>query len=462
MMRSLNSGASALKANQYRMDVISNNIANSSTTGYKSASVSFQDQFSQTYRYGKSSDTQTTSTVNGRTLSVSSKSIGGINPYQIGLGVKVGSVTNNMSQGTLETTNRALDIAIQGSGFFIYDFNGQEVYSRAGTITRDEEGYLVDSSTGAYLQGYNIRVDADGVTERDSFGNNVMNTSQADLRISPNIISSPRQTENVELLGNLNSSDDLNTTRETSITIYDNQGQARALNVLFEKTADNTWEASFTLDGKDVCQAGTTTPYTYEVNFNDDGTIVDEDVAISGITTTMLNEAVNQGTTSTTNWFDTTRTFALQLGDTNNKVTGSVTQFSGTNTVTASSQDGFTSGELQSLSVAEDGQIIGSFSNGQSETLGQILLAKFTNDEGLSKEGDNFFSISPNSGLPIKGTAGEQFASTTIAGGSLESSNVDLTDEFVNMIKTQRAFEAASRTITVSDTLLGEINQLKR
>ncbi len=264
------------------------------------------------------------------------------------------------------------------------------------------------------------------------------------------------------MLGNLNSSDEIGATRETSIKIFDNQGQARVLSMAFEKTADNVWEATFTLDGKDIYETGTTNPFTFEINFNDDGTIVDEDIRLADITTTMLNETINSGTTSITNWFDTARTMTLQYGELNNKITGSMTQFSGPNTATAISQDGFTSGDLQGLSVSEDGKVIGSFTNGQSETLGQVLLAKFTNDQGLIKDGDNFFSISPNSGLAIKGIAVEQFQSTSISGGSLENSNVDLTEEFVNLIKTQRAFEASSRSITVSDTMLAEINQLKR
>ena len=181
LSRSLSTGTSAIRANQQRFDVISDNIANVSTYGFKSSRANFSEQFSQVYTLGSSPDT--------------ASGVGGTNPVQYGLGVKVGSVSVNTKQGNLETTERPLDLALQGDGYFIYNVNGQEMYSRAGTLTKDDSGNIVDSSTGAILQGYNVETDSSGNIVKDSNGVNVLKRTKADLNISPNVVSPPGQTK---------------------------------------------------------------------------------------------------------------------------------------------------------------------------------------------------------------------------------------------------------------------------
>jgi len=139
-----------------------------------------------------------------------------------------------------------------------------------------------------------------------------------------------------------------------------------------------------------------------------------------------------------------------------------ITQFAASSTLTVSKQDGFPPGDLQNESIDSTGKIIGLFTNGQSEILGQLAIARFSNPGGLSRDGNGLFNVSPNSGLPIIGTAVEIFQSTSVIGGALEESNVDLTEQFADMISTQRAFEASARTITTSDQLLQEVTNLKR
>ncbi len=436
LTRSLSTGSGALQAQQRNFDVISNNLANTNTTGYKASRTNFVDQLSQVMSYGSSPDAQ------GGT------GVGGTNPTQIGLGVGIGSITMNMTEGTIETTDRPLDMALNGDGYFIYNENGQQVYSRDGAVTRDKAGNLVDSNTGAFLQGYNVQVDANGRILKDADGNNILNRSMTNVTVPNSVISPPHQTENVTISGNLNADAETSATRQTSISIYDNQGATKSLNLTFTKSATaNEYTVSATLNGKSVAMSATT------VKFNTDGTLN------TPLSLTITGAALNTATGTTS--FDTSKSLAIKLADANSLTSG-LTQYAMSSTATLSQQDGYEAGSLNDLSVDKEGKIIGAFSNGQSEVLGQVVIAKFANPAGLMKEGDNFFSVSPNSGAAVIGTAGEIFPSTSILGNALEASNVDLTEEFTNMITAQRSFEAASRIVTVSDQLLQETTNLKR
>ena len=440
--RSLTIGSSSLRAHQARMDVISNNIANSNTTGFKSSRATFIDQFNQTVNWGKPPDSE------------GGNGIGGIDPKQYGLGVKMGSISMDMAQGVIETTDRPMDLAIEGDGFFVYNFNGKQVYSRAGAISRDRDGYLVDSSTGAYLQGYNLEVDSNGTVQKDSNYVNILNRKVENLLIPPDAISAPKQSQNIYLSGNLNSSMAAGADRKTSIQVFDMQGGSHTLGLTFTKTANaNEYEMTAKIDGNDIPDS--INPLKVTITFNNDGTL--KTPLTTSITASVLN------TTMGSTLFDaaTPKDLVINLASTDNLL-GGLTQFSGPNTATAMEQDGYQTGDLLNLSVDQKGKIWGSFTNGQSEIMGQVIISKFTNPQGLHKDGNSFFLTSPNSGLPNFGTAGEVFESTKIDSGALEQSNVDMTEQFTDMIATQRAFEASARTITVTDQMLGEINILKR
>ena len=443
LTRSLSVGASSLRAHQQRFDVISNNLANLNTIGYKSNRANFEEQFYQVMQHGKNPD------VNAQV------GFGGINPLQFGLGVKLGSITQDMSQGIIETTNRPLDMAIQGEGFLVYNLNGQQKFSRAGNVSQDRDGYLIDTGTGAYLQGYNMELKENGKVDKYDDGLNKLQPNVSNIRIADDVKSPPKQTQNVRLTGNLNSGNTEGTNAKTSIKIFDSVGATHDLKFTFTKnTTPNQYDITAEIDGKVL------TIDTTQVEFNNDGTLKTP-LSIS-VTAANLNTALNSTA------FDelesdgtTTIVVKVTLADPD-KITSGLTGFAAANSATFIEQDGYQAGNLLDLSVDTKGQIWGAFSNGKSERLAQVVLAKFTNQEGLYREGGNFYTSSPNSGLPTIGTAGEIFPSTKIAGSSLEQSNVDMTIEFTNMITTQRAYEAAARTITVSDQILGETTVLKR
>lgn len=438
LTRSLSVGASSLRAHQQRFDVISNNLANLNTIGYKSNRANFEEQFYQVMQHGKNPD------VNAQV------GFGGINPLQFGLGVKLGSITQDMSQGIIETTNRPLDMAIQGEGFLVYNLNGQQKFSRAGNVSQDRDGYLIDTGTGAYLQGYNMEIDANGKVVKSLDGLNQLQANASNIRIADDVKSPPKQTQNVRLTGNLNSANTQGDSAKTSIKVFDSVGATHDLKFTFTKTANaNEYDIVADVDGNPLT-IGTT-----QVTFNSDGTL-----------NTPLNipvTAANLNTALGSTAFDATtpKDITVTLADPN-KITAGLTGFAAGNSATFIEQDGYQAGNLLELSVDTKGQLWGAFSNGKSERLAQVVLAKFTNQEGLYRDGGNFYTSSPNSGLPTIGTAGEIFPSTKIAGSSLEQSNVDMTIEFTNMITTQRAYEAAARTITVSDQILGETTVLKR
>ncbi len=437
LSRSLETGASSLKAHQQRMDVISNNLANTNTVGYKSNRANFGEQFNQVYNHGISPD------------ATGNKGGGGVNPLQFGLGVKMTSIQQDMSQGVLETTNRPLDMALQGDGFFVYNVNGKDQYSRAAAISQDKTGNLVDTSTGAFLQGYNVETDANGRISKNSDGTNRLNANKSNLVITTETVSPPRQSQNISFYGNLNAGMATGDSRNTSINVYDNLGGVHSLSLSFSKTANpNEYALASSIDGQAV------TGGAANITFNADGTL-----------STPNNLTFNPADINTAlggQLFDPAAApLVVTLADPNNLM-GGLTQFSGSNTASFKSQDGYTAGDLLNLTVARDGKIYGSFTNGQSEVVGQVVMAKFTNQDALVRSGDNFFSASPNSGAAIIGTANDSFPSSSIVGKALEQSNADMTEQFTKMISTQRAFEAASRTITISDTLLAEVNQLKR
>jgi len=441
LIRSLTSGSSSLRAHQSRFDVISNNLANANTVGFKSSRATFADQISQTYNYGRGPS------------EIGGIGIGGTNPLQYGLGVKMGSVQKDMSQGIIESTNRPLDVALNGDGYLVYNSNGRNLYSRAGAITRDKAGNLVDANTGAFLQGYNIERDGNGLMVKDGANSNILNRTSGNLNIPPGIMSQPRQTSEVSFSGNLSNTMEEGDSRSASIKIFDNTGGPRDLTLIFTKTA-NEGEFNITaqIDGNDI-----TLPAAGVLQFNPDGTLASP--TDLSLTAASLNAALG----STTIFDETTpKDITVQLQNENSLIENSLTSFSSPSNATALTQDGYQAGDLVGLNVDSQGKIWGSFDNDRTELLGQMVMAKFTNPEALRNTGNNYFAATGNSGEANIGTAGEIFPSTTIEGNALELSNVDMTTQFTDLIATQRAFEAASRTVTVSDQLLAEMNNLKR
>jgi flagellar hook protein FlgE len=356
------------------------------------------------------------------------------------------------------------------------NYNGQEKFTRSGAFTRDNDGYIVDTNTGAFVQGYNVSTN-NGKVERTSDGQNILDRTMSNLCIPKNTASLPRQTQEMNMIGNLNAeaAPGYDSTRKSSMTIYDETGAARTLTFTFQKTdVENEWLLGLELDGVnqgsgtegdialDPLDPANVLPAFGRVAFNPDGTFAALTPANPDAARPFtLNLAGGSLVDANGNVDKFPKDVNIQLADPNN-VSQGLKQYAADSNANFEAQDGFTLGELEDMNVDSRGRLLGTFTNGQTEILGQIAMARFANNEGLVRSGNNYFTNSPNSGDPVIGTAVEIFPTTLMVGRSLEQSNVDLTAQFTDMISTQRAFEAASRTVTVSDTLLQEINQLKR
>jgi flagellar hook protein FlgE len=325
---------------------------------------------------------------------------GGTNPAQVGLGVSTASIANNFSQGAAETTGKSSDMMIQGDGFFVVRSGGEEVYTRAGSFSFDANGSLT-TPNGQTVQGW-------GAT------NGVVNTSNVpgDIKLPIGVTLAPTVTSNITLSGNFSNEAAVGDTQQMSIKVYDAAGAANSTLATFTKSAADTWSMALP-DGS-----------TADIQFT--AGVGPASVTAGGYT------------------FDT----------------HDLTQYSGVTSAHVSNSDGSASGVLNSYTVSNTGQIVGVFSNGLKQSLGQVALANFNNVQGLEKIGDSMYRSTVNSGLAQVGPAGTQGLGL-ITAGALEMSNVDLAQEFTNLVIAQRGFQANSRVITTSDEILQELVNLK-
>jgi flagellar hook protein FlgE len=415
MLRSLFSAVSGLRSHQTMMDVVGNNIANVNTAGFKSSSTVFEDTLSQVVRAG------------GGPQGLR----GGTNPAQVGLGVRVGGITTNFGQGNTQVTGRSTDVALQGDGFFVVKQDGQTFYSRAGAFSFDASGQLVNPD-GAVVQGW-------GATA----GQVNTNAPVSALKLPIGQTVPPRQTSNVNVGGNLPSAAAVGTTSSSSIDIYDGQGTAVPATMTYTKTGADTWSLSVTVPdaaGKAV-QVGSATLKWDGVN-----------QTFAPTTTATLSAAQMNGAG---------HAFSGNVQVTLGTASRPLTQFAAADTAATVDQDGATMGTLESFTIDPAGQLIGVFSNGLRETLGQVAVASFTNPPGLEKVSGSLYADNASSGTAAVGAAGNG-GRGTLASGALEMSNVDLAQEFTNLIVAQRGFQANSKVITASDELLQDLVNLKR
>jgi len=415
MIRSMYTAISSLNLQQKYLDVVSNNLANANTTGFKASRVLSQDQFSQMMSPG-SSPTATQ---------------GGVNPIQIGLGVSLGYISSNFTQGVLQSTGRNMDLGIQGDGFFIYG-NENRRYSREGSMSLDMDGYLVNSASGLRTQGW--LADAAGTIDN--------NIPVDDISIvTDNTLA--RATATVKLGGNLSAGTALAGTYDVTMGVYDSLGALQTATVRFTRNATTV-------------VAPITTQWTWAV-VNDPLTAATE--AGGG---TMIFDENGQYVSDTPGApiVLQTSTGADAFGLTIDF--SKLTMLSATSTVAVTSQDGLPAGTVTDVYISpNDGIISLMYSNGMSEQVGQVALARFNNPAGLMKADDTTFLPGLNSGDPQIG-AGNTGGRGSIAASYLEASNVDMAQEFTNMILAQRGFQASSRVITTSDEILQELVNLKR
>ena len=431
---------SGINATSRALSEIGNNIANAQTVGYKSRSVSFGDLFGATIGGGGTS----TALVEGR-------------------GVRVLGIDPSFTQGSLQTTSNALDLAIDGDGFFqINDLAGNTFYSRAGQFNIDSLGNIVNPA-GLFLQGY--QADTSGVIS-PSVGNIVLTSAQ-----QPGIA-----TTEVDMIGNLNAADPVlagfsnanlladptntsNASFSTGIRVFDTLGTGHDLTVYFSKTAINTWTYSVIASDTEVSAPIATNATTGNslvaqgtLTFNTNGLLsVESDPAGHDISFT------NGSTVPQTIIFDFGSSITTDAGF----GTNGMLQQGSNSVVLEQAQDGFSVGTLTGTSIGEDGVITGRFSNGTTRALGQVALTRFINPDGLQPIGRNLFIQSGDSGTPTVGTPGTG-SFGKVSASTLETSNVDLGDELVDMITMQRGFQANSRIITTTNDLLGELVNLAR
>lgn len=475
MMRSLFSGVSGLKGHQTRMDVIGNNIANVNTTGFKSSRATFADAISQTTS-GASSPTG---------------NLGGTNPKQIGLGANVSSIDLIFTDGSVQSTGKNTDLCLSGSGLFVVKQGIQTYYTRNGAFEFDAEGNYVMPGSGLFVQGWmgengtvntsgavtNINVPsgksmAARATGAVTYANNLNSDMLMLKSVTGGTTVNGRQVATASSAVTLTFSDGTTQTVTsgsyvsghsmpitTTATVYDSLGTSHSVPILLEITqknpgTGNTWTAVVAPTLKSGGVIDTTIHCA-------DGTIITPTLSS---TTIKFNTAGAYDSASTVGSLSlaytpprrgagvaTPQPVALSFAD--------VTQYAGSNTVNASG-DGNAAGTLSSLSIDASGTITGTYTNGIKQAEAQIAIAQFNNASGLTKTGNSLYQESNNSGTPNVKTAGD--LGVTITGSALEMSNVDIANEFSDMIVTQRGFQSNSKIITVSDELLETVINMKR
>lgn len=473
MMRSLYSAVSGLKTHQTRMDVIGNNIANVNTEGFKSSSVTFSELMYQT-----TSKATSGSGANG---------IGGVNAKQIGLGVSTGSTTVSItSAGSAETTGNPFDLKLtdsQTTNFFVVSDGTNTMFTRAGSFYVDGNGYLCMSSTGYKLMGWQVD-QTTGDIRKDT-------VSSLQIMSAANQTSPPEATTKAYVSGILDKNDKDVATNDgyvLALTFFDDLGYSYTAKFAVNEVMNNgakvdgaysislsdildTNGASIMYDKNGNLLAGVNpaaifTPTT--INYNtSDGTFA----GIAGnAANTTLNLTLSHSPAFNTGGPDANGIYDSQFKDITIDFSSSLNYNNGgTSTYSATRGDeangdgaGKKVGALIGLTVNSDGRIYGSYDNGNTTLLCQIACAQFANASGLEKIGENCYKSTLNSG-EFDGVGVEISADgSSMSTGELEMSNVDLSSEFTGMIVTQRGFQANSRVITTSDTLLEELINLKR
>lgn len=411
ILKAMNIGLSGLAANGTAMSIIGDNISNVNTIGYKGSRANFGDVLAQT------------------TLG-------------IGDGVQLASVQQDFSQGSMELTGNALDLAISGRGFMmvngVVDGSERTAFTRAGQFVLDSDGYI-STMDGMKLQGYTA----------DANGN--IGGGLGDLQVGM-LSTPPNATTEISTAGNLDPSAEIITggfdvtdpggtsSFSTSVTVYDSLGNEIPVDVYYTRTGPNQWEYNVVVDEEYTGgTAGT-------LQVLDTGTMTfDTDGELQAPTNTSF----------TFNPIGATQPQSITL-----EFEGS-TQYAGENSMRALEQDGYAAGELRGVQIDPDGTIVGIFSNGENQTVGQVATADFRAMEGLERLGNNLWGETRASGEPLVGAPGSAGLGSVVS-GALEQSNVDLAHQFVKMIAVQRGFQANSKTITTGDQMLQEVMMLKR
>lgn len=423
----LYSGVSGLNTNSQAMSVIGNNLANTNTLGFKGSRTVFSDLLS--------------ASINGS---------GG--KSQVGRGVGMSRVDGIFSQGTFESTESSLDVAIEGDGFFLLNQPGDNTtyFSRAGAFRFNQEGYLVNPEGYQVLgQPYNANGTlTPGVPvpiQISDFGL-VAGEPTTGMTFTTNLDAS---TEVVLPLPAFDYLDPTTFDYSNSVQIFDTLGTPHLVTTYYVKTGANTWDwhwSAIRPDGTVAQGAGATT-----LRFTPDGVL--EDPAAPGSGTPATTPITDTIPAASLDWLNGTTPQTITI-------TFNTTQFNSDSTVISQEQNGYGAGELTDVAIDENGAVIASYANGKRVYLSNLTLATFSNPGGLQLTGSNLFKATTASGVPRTGLPGPELGK--VFTNSLEQSNVDMGAEFVKMITVQRGFQANSKIITTVDELLGELINLKR
>ncbi|MHB8733305.1 MAG: flagellar hook protein FlgE [bacterium] len=382
-------------ANQW-MNVVSNNLSNLNTTGYKSREVQFEDLLSQTLQGG----------------SAATGTSGGTAPLQVGLGAQIGAVNPNETQGALTQTGVTTDVAIQGNGFLVLSQGGNQLFSRDGALALDSSNNLVQTSTGAKVMGW---IAQNGVISSQGAVVPVSLASAQQI--------APTATSTMSFAGNVQAG--ASGGQPLVATVYDSLGNPLNLSFTLTNTGANAWSWSAALSsGGSITGGGSGT-----LTFSSAGVLTGQTGGPIAITPSDGGAAMSIAPS-----------FA------------GVTQYAQPTTIVLNIQNGNAGGSLQDISIGANGTITGSYSNGSHQAIAQIALATFANAQGLTAAGQNQWSTSPDSGLPVI-TAPGSAAAGTLAGGALEQSNVDMSQSLTQIIQAQSAFQADARAITAANAM---------
>ncbi|MGX1125802.1 flagellar hook protein FlgE [Pseudomonas defluvii] len=435
---SFNIGLSGLYAANKQLDVTGNNIANVATTGFKSSRAEFSDVYSASK------------------LGVGSKTVGN--------GVRLAAVSQQFGQGDINNTGNVLDMGIQGQGFFVLSDNGSLSYTRAGAFQTNKDNYVV-TSDGIRLQGY--AADANG---------KIVNGVLTDLKIDTSALA-PKSTSLIDQGINLNSSaDDITATFDPADTstytktfatkIYDSQGNEHVMDQYYVKTGQNSWSAYTLIDGRNPLDPTSADPLSGTITFNPDGSVKAMTGSESYPTPDTSFEVTNN-VFVLKGWVPAAKDASgawVSNGSEGNAAgirldMTSTTSYNNETTRLSQSQDGYATGILSSLSIDSTGVMFASFSNQQSRAIGQVAIASFANEQGLEQMGgtrwkETFSSGIPGIDAPKTGTLG------AITSNALEASNVNLTQELVELIKAQSNYQANAKTISTQSTIMQTIIQM--
>ena len=411
---------SGLDADQQALSVVANNLANMNTVGYKDQQVNFQDLLYQTLGQN-----------------------GAGNQIQVGSGSSVASVSGDFNNGDISSTGVDSDVAISGNGFLVTQLNGTTQYTRAGDFQVNTAGYLT-TQEGQYVMGYSA---TNGTINQGAL---------TQLQVGTGSMVPATATSSADITANLSSGTATNGTYSTTMNVYDSLGTEHTLNFTFTKTASNTWSYNVTIPSADLSSTSTSnTVGTGTLTFNSDGTLATVN------STAVSSTAASTSAITVSNLGDGAANLTVNWGLSDAKGNSLITQTSSDSAATEKSQNGYASGTLEKFSVANDGTIDGTFSNGQTLAIGQLAMAQFGNDGGLSLVGNNSYQSTASSGQAVIGTAGTGGLGT-LTGGSIEASNVDMATEFSNMIIDQRAYEANAKVISAFDQISQDTINIQR